>query len=625
MDKKYWKDRFIEEESRVNQMAVKEIKKQQAEYDKAITRINQDIEIWYNRIAKNNDVTLANAKEMLNKKERDEFKWTVEEYIKKGSGEDSFKFAKELENASAKYHIERLEAMKLQVRAEIEKLYNDNGRGFKNYLNDLYKDQYNHTFFEIAKGTGMGIGSNMYKLNDKLVNTVISNPWASDGKHFSNRIWEDKEKLLNTLYTEMTQVFIRGDKLDTLIEKVVKRMNTSRSNVARLVYTESAAYASKARIKTYEDLNIERYEIVATLDSRTSEICQGLDGKVFEFKDYEIGTTAPPFHVNCRTTTVPYFEDEEEEKRAARDKDGKTYYVPSEMTYDEWFKKYQKNEVEKTGNDGIIELTKLKEIMTGKDYEEYKSILNKCPNDIKALYNEHFNSLDKIEILDEYRGSFTPRENKIVFGYADEKYIKQGSHKFETLAHEVGHFFDNNKYYNNLTYLEIEGIRNSTLLKNTFPKIPSSSDIFLDAVRKDIEILRQSTNGFKNFGSLKEKLSTTAQSSGIQDFLDGICDTKKRNIFGWGHGKGYYDREYNVVKKAGRLNDLKDFYNSVRYDVKTQQKLKDIIRNYRTASEVWANITQAMTLENETENIKFIKEYMPNSLKTYLKIINNRK
>ena len=111
----YWKDRFVVEESRVNQMAVKEIRKQQAEYDKAITRINQDIEVWYNRIAKNNDVTLANAKEMLNKKERDEFKWTVEEYIKKGSGEDSLKFVKELENASARYHIERLEVLKLQV------------------------------------------------------------------------------------------------------------------------------------------------------------------------------------------------------------------------------------------------------------------------------------------------------------------------------------------------------------------------------------------------------------------------------------------------------------------------------------------------------------------------------
>lgn len=72
----YWKDRFIEEEKRVNEMAGKEIKKQQVEYDKAIVRINQDVEIWYNRIAKNNDVSLANAKEMLNKKERDEFKWT---------------------------------------------------------------------------------------------------------------------------------------------------------------------------------------------------------------------------------------------------------------------------------------------------------------------------------------------------------------------------------------------------------------------------------------------------------------------------------------------------------------------------------------------------------------------
>lgn len=336
MDKKYRKDRFIEEESRVNQMAVKEIKKQQAEYDKAITRINQDIEIWYNRIAKNNDVSLANAKEMLSKKEKQEFKWTVEEYIKKGSGKEGLSFQKELENASARYHIERLEALKLQVRARIERLYDDNGKGFEEYLSRLYKDQYNHTFFEIAKGTGMDIGSNLYKMNDKLVDTVISSPWASDGKHFSDRIWEDKNKLINTLHTEMTQAFIRGDKLDTLIEKVVKRMGASKSNVGRLVYTESAAYASKARIKTYEDLNVERYEVVATLDSRTSEICQSLDGKVFEFKDYEIGTTAPPFHVNCRTTTAPYFEDGEEEERAARDKDGKTYYVPANMKYKDW-------------------------------------------------------------------------------------------------------------------------------------------------------------------------------------------------------------------------------------------------------------------------------------------------
>ena len=62
-----------------------------------------------------------------------------------------------------------------------------------------------------------------------------------------------------------------------------------------------------------------RYQIVATLDSRTSDICRHLDGKVFDMKDYEPGVTAPPFHVYCRSCTVPYFADNDENgMRAAR-------------------------------------------------------------------------------------------------------------------------------------------------------------------------------------------------------------------------------------------------------------------------------------------------------------------
>ena len=54
-------------------------------------------------------------------------------------------------------------------------------------------------------------------------------------------------------------------------------------------------------------------------------------------KEFEPGVTAPPFHVNCRSTTAPYFDDEFSlGERAARGEDGKTYYVPSDMTYKEW-------------------------------------------------------------------------------------------------------------------------------------------------------------------------------------------------------------------------------------------------------------------------------------------------
>lgn len=354
MSKKYWQDRFIEEEERLNKIAGDEFRRQQLEYERAISRMNKDIEVWYNRIAKNNDVSLVEAKKLLNDKELKEFKWTLDEYIKHGE-ENGIKkdWSRQLENASARVHIERLEAMKLQVRGEIEKLYNGRESGFESYLKNLYKDQYNRTAFQIAKGTG--VGTNIYSLNDKLVNTVIKKPWAPDGKNFSDRIWEDKDKLINTLHTEMTQAFIRGDSLEKLADKIAEKMKVSKANASRLVYTESAAYSSRARLKSYQDLGVEKYEIVATLDNRTSDICQDMDGKVFDLKDYEVGVTANPFHVRCRTTTAPYFDDMEGERAARNEVTGETEYVPADITYKDWKEKYiSKNPVEKTEKSGII-------------------------------------------------------------------------------------------------------------------------------------------------------------------------------------------------------------------------------------------------------------------------------
>ena len=84
------------------------------------------------------------------------------------------------------------------------------------------------------------------------------------------------------------------------------------------------------------------FRIVATLDHRTSDICQGLDGKVIPIDDYETGVTAPPFHPRCRTTTVPDFsrdngKDVQPGRRAARDpKTGKTYITEPGLRYPKW-------------------------------------------------------------------------------------------------------------------------------------------------------------------------------------------------------------------------------------------------------------------------------------------------
>ena len=375
----YWADRFLSEEERRDKDNRRYYSTIEKEYNKALAGLEKDIEYWLGRIAKNNDISLSGAKELLSKKELQEFKWTVEEYIQRGKeNEVSGQWLKQLENASARVHIQRLEALKIQIQDRIENMYTTRDRSMEDYLCRVYKDTYYHTVFEIDKGVG-SIQSSFNKLDDRKVLQIIHKPWAVDGKDFSTRIWEDKDNLVNTLHTGLTQAFIRGGNLDDVVNDISQFVSSKIKNkkyvASRLVTTESAAYASKAQEQAYKDLSVDKYEILATLDLHTSDICQDLDGKIFDRKDYQVGVTAPPFHPNCRTVTVPWFPDDVDTgERAARGKDGKVGYVPQNMTYKEWYNKYVE---QKFKEDGIIELdssskpTSILQLENWSDLESY--------------------------------------------------------------------------------------------------------------------------------------------------------------------------------------------------------------------------------------------------------------
>ncbi|WP_294727284.1 minor capsid protein [uncultured Fusobacterium sp.] len=335
----YWQDRFIKEEQRRNKDARAYIKTIEKQYDQALKGIEKDINNWYMRIAKNNNISLLEAKKILSKKELAEFKWEVEDYIKAGEANSSSPtWIKELENASARVHISRLEALKIQIQNQIETLYGTRDKEMQDYLIRTYGDTYYHAAYEIQKG--IGLGSSVYSLDTNKVNQIIHKPWAVDGKNFSERIWEDKNKLVNTLHNGLTQSFIRGSSPYKIVSDIAKEFNVRKSVAGRLVMTESAAYAAKAQENCYKDLGVDQYEIVATLDTHTSPICQEMDGKVFNIKEYEVGVTANPFHPNCRTVTAPYFADDTKSMRAMRKPGKKTNYIYSDIKYKEWYNKY---------------------------------------------------------------------------------------------------------------------------------------------------------------------------------------------------------------------------------------------------------------------------------------------
>lgn len=342
----YWKKRFEQVEQSQHDIGVSAYADIENQYRKAQRQIEGQINAWYGRFAKNNNVSLEEARRMLTAKELDELKWDVHEYIKYGQ-ENALngQWIKELENASARFHISRLEALQLQTQQSLEVMFGNQLDTIDSAMSDVYKSGFYRTAFEVQKG--FGVGWDFASLDDKQIAKVINKPWAADGKNFSQRVWGNRTKLVNELNQTLTRNIVLGQDPQKAIDEIVKKMNTSKHNAGRLVMTEEAFFSSEAQRDCFKELDVEEYEIVATLDSHTSDICQDMDGKHFKMSQWEVGTTAPPFHVYCRSTTVPYFADDfgSVGERAARMADGKpTYHIPANITYKEWAEKFVKSQ-----------------------------------------------------------------------------------------------------------------------------------------------------------------------------------------------------------------------------------------------------------------------------------------
>lgn len=339
----YWQKRFSALENAQNQYGQNTFHQIESAFDKAERQIQAQIEAWYARYASNNGITLAEARKQLSAAELKELQWDIQEYIKYGQ-ENAMnqQWMKELENASARFHISRLEALKLRTQQSLEVAFGNELDSLDGMVKRLYQSGYYHTCFEVQKG--FNIGWEIGQIDERKLQKVISKPWAADGKTFSDRVWQSKTTMVNELHQQMTRTIIQGKAPDEAIKALSKyvsgKTKNAKYNAGRLVMTEQAFISSAAQKDAFNDLDVEEFEIVATLDSHTSEICREMDGKHFPMKDFQPGVTAPPFHVWCRSTTVPYFDDEwgRSGERAARGEDGKTYYVPADMTYPEWEK-----------------------------------------------------------------------------------------------------------------------------------------------------------------------------------------------------------------------------------------------------------------------------------------------
>lgn len=572
----YWAKRFELLEKSQNKSGKTYVSRISKEYDKAINQLEKDISSWYARFAKENEISYAEAKRLLNSRELKAFRMDVNEYIEKGRSLDP-KFKKELEQASAKVHVSRLESLKLQVQYEAERVAGTFSGTFDEYAKNTYSTQYYRTAYEIQKG--IGVGWDFMKLDNNTLEKVISKPWATDGKNFSARVWDNRSKLVRELHSNLTQGIIRGESPQKMINRLRDRMNVSRSSAGRLIMTETAFFSSAANRDVYKALEVEKYQILATLDSRTSETCRDMDGKVFNRGEYEVGVTAPPFHVYCRTTTVPYFEDNET-TRAARNPEGKYYKVPSDMSYRDWEKTF----VEGGSKEGLEPVTPEKALLP----------INEASNLFKNYGNEHYQAMHNalIENGDEdlirvwaqneaelMVGDIKKRSDGAYFNFRSgvhlnlEKDVKGSnwSKPYQTSFHELGHNLDYllggksaSRYYStsykdglfaNTIKEEIETRINelNKKLKSEFDKLTVAEQRSLLKDRgfeywvSEYSLPKwKKAYAYKAFEKELYKIDPIKRSA-ISDIVEGV--TKGKAQAGFGHGKSYW-KSVNVELEA---------------------------------------------------------------------------
>lgn len=343
----YWRGRALILEEAAHGSAKKLTAGLDEIYDEAMRETLKEIESWYLRLAKNNNLTLADAKKLLTKNELDEFHWDVEKYIKVGEDHGlEPDWMKKLENASAKFHISRLEAVEVKIQQQIERLHAEQVGKLDKHLRQVAGETYLRTAYEVQKG--VGIAFDITALDEKKLDTFISNPWSTDDRTFRDRCWTMKENLVESVRKSLIKGLIRGDAPGKLTKEIQKDFSVSKYKAGRLVNTETAYFAMQSTKQCYKDINVDMVEIVGTLDSHTCDLCGSFDGKVIRMTDFAPGETVPPWHPNCRCTTAPAIPDEYKGARLARDEDGKQHEVPGNMSFDEWKEKFVDEWVDKT-------------------------------------------------------------------------------------------------------------------------------------------------------------------------------------------------------------------------------------------------------------------------------------
>lgn len=452
---------------------------------------------------------------------------------------------------------------------------------------------------------------------DEIINDTVA------GRHWKERTQHISANLTYDILSQVKKGIANGEPYHQMAKSIDRVMGAYKGRPEVIARTETHRIIEHTKHQAMTEVNkeIKQYKIWHSVgDERVRDSHAQMDGQKvpidqpFIFPSgaqamYPGGSGVAGEDINCRcfveyVDEVDIQEESEDQADEVVEKTEKTGYKED--------KKEESGEKE-------YKIEKLGKVLGEDDKKEFQEILKNCPNeDIQRLYNDYADDLGEISRRDG-GGYYKPSDKSMVVGFPIRYGAKDQQHKYSTISHEYGHFFDFTIKNPKLNHKEVEAIEKVAGKAFTQRKSASCSDEFLAALRKDKAALKA-----MGFSKLNEDLYGVDASAGVQDAIDGMFIGQKHRI-GWGHGESYYNLQFNTIKAGERFykedfqSAIKDKLTELGFEKVSKAKVKEYIRDYKTAAEAWANITSAVT--TNSDELKYVKKYLPNSYEALIEIM----
>lgn len=286
----YWEKRQKQLNQAMEKDEDKLKKRLSSYYDTEYRKLEKQIASYYQQYGENNVIEYRKLMESLPEDDRMLLIEQMDQFAEKYP-----QYQHLLPVRESIYKLNRLEGLQTSVRMQQLEMGAVNNEQIKAHLEKQALRGAN------AAAEAMGFGKNFYSNNSGVIKQFVDVPWAN-GKDFSQRIWDNTDKLANYLNTNIAQGLARGDSYDRLVRNLRQRFSdVSRNDAYRLIYTEGTYVMAEATIQPFVE-DFQKYRVSTVGDGKVCSICRAAATQAFDIKYRRPGVNFPPLHTWCRCT-----------------------------------------------------------------------------------------------------------------------------------------------------------------------------------------------------------------------------------------------------------------------------------------------------------------------------------